>query len=287
MKTISVNCKQCNISFEKSIYEVNRSLKLGKENFFCSNKCSCLNNNFLTSKLLPIKRLEEYNSNPKTCLNCGNVISYKNKSWQKYCSRTCSATFTQKSGGRVWSNESKQKMSEWAKNHAHKIPKTKIQVLCLECNKPFEHFKSKKQLCCSKNCYYTYAKKTRLLKGKRGGYREKGGRGKQGWYKGYYCNSSWELAWVIYQLDNGKIFKRNTEGFSYIFEGESKKFYPDFIIDDEYVEIKGYHSPQFTAKADQFPHKLKILHKKDMSEYFNYTISKYGKRFTDLYEKKI
>ena len=39
-----------------------------------------------------------------------------------------------------------------------------------------------------------------------GGKRHGSGRGKKGWYKGYYCDSTWELAWVIYQLDHGVKF---------------------------------------------------------------------------------
>lgn len=31
-----------------------------------------------------------------------------------------------------------------------------------------------------------------------GGYRPGSGIGKQGWYKNYWCDSSWELAYVIY-----------------------------------------------------------------------------------------
>ena len=42
-----------------------------------------------------------------------------------------------------------------------------------------------------------------------GGLRHGSGRGKKGWYKGYWCDSTWELAWVIYQLDNGKVPVRN------------------------------------------------------------------------------
>ena len=42
-----------------------------------------------------------------------------------------------------------------------------------------------------------------------GGYRRGSGRGKKGWYKGYWCDSSWELAWVIYSLEHGVEFTRN------------------------------------------------------------------------------
>lgn len=32
-----------------------------------------------------------------------------------------------------------------------------------------------------------------------GGLRHGSGRGKKGWYKGFYCRSTWELAWLVYQ----------------------------------------------------------------------------------------
>ena len=35
-----------------------------------------------------------------------------------------------------------------------------------------------------------------------GGYRKGSGRRKKGWYKGFWCDSSWELAWVIYQIEH-------------------------------------------------------------------------------------
>jgi len=36
----------------------------------------------------------------------------------------------------------------------------------------------------------------------KGGKRIGSGRGKSGWYKGYWCDSSWELAYVIYNIDH-------------------------------------------------------------------------------------
>ena len=42
-----------------------------------------------------------------------------------------------------------------------------------------------------------------------GGKRHGSGRGKKGWYKGYWCDSSWELALVIYNLEHNIKFERN------------------------------------------------------------------------------
>jgi hypothetical protein len=119
-----------------------------------------------------------------------------------------------------------------------------------------------------------------------GGYRAKGGRGKKGWYKGYWCDSSWELAWVIYQLEHGKSFERNNQGFSYNFLGKSFKYYPDFRIPltNEYVEIKGYDSPKWRAKKDNFPNRLSVIGRNEIKSYIEYAVAKYGKNFTSLYE---
>ncbi len=117
-----------------------------------------------------------------------------------------------------------------------------------------------------------------------GGYREGSGRGKSGYYQGVFCNSSWELAWVLYQVDHGIAFRRNTEGFPYIFEGETHLYYPDFVMDDgTYLEVKGYSSPQWRAKCSQFPHPLRVLTKVEMQPILRYVKDTYGTDFIRLY----
>lgn len=37
-----------------------------------------------------------------------------------------------------------------------------------------------------------------------------GGRGKSGWYKGFWCDSSWELAFLIYHLEHEIPISRNS-----------------------------------------------------------------------------
>ena len=122
-----------------------------------------------------------------------------------------------------------------------------------------------------------------------GGFRVGSGRGKKGWYKGYYCDSTWELAYVIYNLEHDISFKRNTKSFEYKFNNELKRYYPDFILENgEYVEVKGYYTKQFSAKVSQFPTEeiLIVLDKKTIKPYLDYTMGKYGKDFYNLYEKK-
>lgn len=134
----------------------------------------------------------------------------------------------------------------------------------------------------------TKAKISKIMKEKgAGGLREGSGRGKKGWYKGYYCDSTWELAYVIYNLEHGIPFSRNTKSFDYVFNGERKKYYPDFLLEtDEYVEVKGYYTKQFEAKIEQFPKELSLIiyDKTGIKPYLDYVINKYGKDYYTLYE---
>jgi hypothetical protein len=119
---------------------------------------------------------------------------------------------------------------------------------------------------------------------KSGGYRMNSGRGKKGWYKGIFCDSSWELAFVIWNIENNKHIERCKEKREYIFKGEKHIYIPDFIVEDEVIEIKGYSSKQWEEKIKQNPD-VKVLYKNDIKPYLDYVISKYGKNFISLYEK--
>lgn len=118
---------------------------------------------------------------------------------------------------------------------------------------------------------------------KNGGYRQGSGRGKKGWYKGFFCDSSYELAYLIYCLDHNIDIKRNTEKRKYEYQGTIKNYIPDFIVQGEFVEIKGYKSDQWEAKLKSNPD-IKILYGKDLKEVFEYVNKVYGKDFIRLYE---
>lgn len=119
-----------------------------------------------------------------------------------------------------------------------------------------------------------------------GGYVEGSGRGKKGRYNGIWCDSSWELAYVIYNIDHNIKFDRNTNRFTYIFNDKKHKYIPDFIEAGIYIEIKGYITNQWKAKLDQFTEKIKVLYEDDMRIYIDYVIDKYGRDYVKLYDKK-
>ena len=134
--------------------------------------------------------------------------------------------------------------------------------------------------------------KTRLLwkkNGTIGGYRKGAGRGKKGYYKGLYCMSTWELAWVVYQLEHGQKVEQCKERFEYIMDEEVHHYTPDFVINGIYYEIKNWHRPDTDFKVSQFPKDktLILIEGKEQNKMFlEYAKNKYGANFDEvLYEK--
>lgn len=122
-----------------------------------------------------------------------------------------------------------------------------------------------------------------------GGYRKGSGSGKRGYYKGIYCMSSWELAWVVYQFDHNKKVEQCKERFLYRMNGKDHYYTPDFKIEGIYYEIKNYHRPDTDFKIKYFPldKKLILIEGDENKLYLNYVIEKYGESFYEiLYEKK-
>lgn len=143
----------------------------------------------------------------------------------------------------------------------------------------------------SKNGYFyhsNYCKKNphrKIYKG--GGYRRGAGRGKRGHYKGLYCMSTWELAWVVYQLEHGQKVEQCKEQFEYIMDNEVHHYIPDFIIDGVYYEIKNWHRPDTDFKVNQFPKDktLILIEGKENEVFISYAKKKYGEKFWEnLYE---
>lgn len=123
---------------------------------------------------------------------------------------------------------------------------------------------------------------------KRGGYRKGSGRSKSGYYKGIYCGSTYELCWVIYNIDHKIEFTR--------FPGKLQKdkvvYYPDFLLSDgkTIIETKGYEKQDSVDKktnvAESFGYIVKVLRKEDLQYVFDYVYSIYKtKNYYELYDE--
>lgn len=228
------------------------------------------------------------------CERCGKIMKVKYGSG-RFCSKKCA-------NSKKHTEITKQKMRaatleivnqglhrgkimhDEAVNKYNNSPK-----LCEVCGKELPYNKRENQTC-SQQCYLRLlkAKSTDAAKRSGGNLNPCGVRGtaKYGTYKGIHCDSSWELAYVIYCLDNGVDIVRNLDGFQYTYHGDSHMYYPDFIVNGVYIEVKNFNSEQVQCKIQQFPEdkKLTVLFKQDMKKYINYCTKKYGKDYPTMYD---
>ena len=122
---------------------------------------------------------------------------------------------------------------------------------------------------------------------KAGGLRLNSGRGKKGYYKGFYCRSTYELVYVIYNLDHNIHFKPCKRIYLYEYNGEKHRYYPDFELDDGIIiEIKGYSNKQTLAKINSVKDRpIKVLFRQDLEYAFDYVKFNYiYEKLEDLYE---
>lgn len=215
----------------------------------------------------------EHNLNGTFCSRqCANsrgerTIEFKNKISKKLKGRK----FPKKKG-KTCSEEKKKKLSDSIKKYYENNPdKAKIKNDFLVNSKITEEGRKRLSIAAKKKGF--------------GGYQPNSiKKHKKGLYKDYWCDSSWELAFVIYNLEQNIIFKRNTEKFQYEYKGKKLNWIPDFILEDNsYIEIKGYYGELAKAKENSFPYKLEIIEKEKIKKYLDYVINNYGKDFIKLY----
>lgn len=123
-----------------------------------------------------------------------------------------------------------------------------------------------------------------------GGYRPGSGAGFKGSYRGIYCDSTWELAFLLWCEHKKYKVLRSTESFTYEWNGRSRKYYPDFLCRGRfgwrYVEVKGFVNEQWEAKKRAFPHDLVLVDKTVMTtEILPLVTRVYGSDFVRLYEQ--
>jgi hypothetical protein len=215
----------------------------------------------------------------KECKRCGCGFE-PSTGLINYCSVRCK-------NSREWSDGDKLKKSQSAKN-SYKVLKAnrnrgsnKLKLVCVYCNSEFYSYKN--QTYCSKECYLS---DPNSHKGKGfGGYREGSGRAKTGYYNGIYCGSTYELVWVIYQLDHSVQFER----FEGVIEGDGIRYIPDFLIGNTIFEMKGYESDetvdQKTNLARIRGYDVVVLRKNDLKKEFEWVESSYTYRsICELYD---
>ncbi|MEA1911840.1 MAG: hypothetical protein U9N32_09240, partial [Spirochaetota bacterium] len=235
------------------------------------------------------KKFKENHPDTK-CAQCKKAIPYS----RKFCSSSCSASYS--NNGRIRTEESKKKMSEIATEmdysktfrdaDGNRIPtlansksSERVMKIC-KCGKEFETtIDTHEKKHCSSECWREVA----------GGLRHRAGRGKKGWYKGYFCDSTYELAYVIYNIDNNVEFERSKIVIPYSYKNKKHNYHPDFENSSTLIEVKGYHTEQVDAKikaTKEAGYNLQMLYKDDLKYAFDYVKDNYDYvSIEDLYEK--
>lgn len=103
-----------------------------------------------------------------------------------------------------------------------------------------------------------------------------GGEAHRGWYNHIWCDSSWELALVIWCLDHGREIVRCTEDFPYPLYGKTLYYRPDFIVDGQYVEVKGVMDGRSKRKISHFPYPLRVIGKREIAPYVQHAQNRFG-----------
>lgn len=236
----------------------------------------------------------------RICEKCGkefivDIRKENKKKPKRFCCRSCA-------NGHIISDNTKQKIKQgidnyYTKNNIPRLDRTVYKqgvrkAICTICGREFEyHHTGKPNTCSDPICRSQYLSE-QIKKSGAGGYRSNSGNGKAGWYKGIACQSTYELAWVIYNLDHGIKFQKCKKVFEYEIDGQKHKYYPDFELNDgTIIEIKGYY--QYTVKLKEQAvlkegYKYKIFYKKDLKKCFDYikdTYNVYKENLITLYDE--
>lgn len=160
------------------------------------------------------------------CKNCGKEFTEKYSKWSNgnFCCKECARKYS----SMIKRDEINKKVSIKLKGKVHgginhyntTVEKLREEYykqpkVCSICGNMLTYEQRKYKTCCNKCKRQQISNKLKTIPVKIGGYVINSCRGKHGWYKGIYCDSTYELAYVIYCLDHNIPIRRCEEVFEY------------------------------------------------------------------------
>lgn len=225
------------------------------------------------------------------CKNCGKEFTEKYSKWSdgRFCCKECARSYSTKEKRKEINKKVSKKLKETKKyensltkslqTRQQKIYKNKEQYYinpnyCQICNKELT-YKQRKNKTCSYQC------RNKLISLHTEPLTHHTHRG---YYKNIWCDSSWELAFLVYCLDNNIPIKRNKNAYVYQYNNTEHLYYPDFIINNTLIEIKGYETEKWKYKLKNcsLDKELIVINKIKIKKYLDYVKQKYGKYFYNL-----
>ena len=194
----------------------------------------------------------------------------------RFCTAKCARAFSTRKNriaiNRKVSDSLKGRKIGFALNpdSGPKVPR--ITAVCSGCGKDFKILPSNPRKYCENSCWRSHS----------GGFRERSGYGKCGWWNGIHFQSTWELAFYLWCTSLGCKCERNRKGYPYTWEGKRHFYYPDFIVEGELVEIKGFLKPVDQAKFSCVG--VKVLSEENLQEAFKFIQNTYNCQVEDLWK---
>lgn len=272
-------CEYCGRSFKRKSdlgLHINiKHLKITKRRI-AKKECPYCSKFIITGKYnIHIKNCKQDHTN-YYCKKCGKLVTKKYGNGI-YCSRHCA-------NSHILSDETKRKISigvknnpsGWAslnykQNYINRVNKyNENPNKCKICGKILDYKRKNAKTCGSKECL-------KIIQARNGGYKKYSRKGNAGYYKGIYCDSTYELIFLIYCLDHNILIKRNKKYFLYNYNNKVHKYYPDFIINNRMlIEIKNFYSDIVEAKLKATTDPIKVLYGKDLIKIAKYVSNKYN-----------
>ena len=203
-------CKFCGKEF-------NNPQQLGGHMVFCRKNPKYIE---VQSKIRNRKNTKEQYE--LTCTICGEKYvltltekAFNNGKYRKTCCTKCAHILANKNADKDVKN---YKISTSLKGIIY--PDKRTQRFCLECNSPISFERNRSKFCCEK-CMkihrYNTLSKNAISRGLGGLVPSRSHKFyKKGYYHGIWCDSSWELAYILYLKDHNIQVDRNFDSKVYI-----------------------------------------------------------------------
>lgn len=121
-------------------------------------------------------------------------------------------------------------------------------------------------------------------------------------YNGIRFDSTWELALYIFAIDHDELIIREPKRFKYSVAGKTHYYTPDFLYNEELVDIKGTHLIKDGCVIDPYGHlneqellaknscinknKVKLMTYEDISFALEYVNTAYGKNYLKQFKNQ-
>lgn len=278
LKTHNLSVKDFKIQFiDYEMVSIESSKNLSRKNNI--NHIKCIEKESIRRKEKTKKNFKILN---KKCKHCTKPILFE-KRRNNFCNHSCCASFNLKGRKVVYSPEALKIMQENGRKHIPKRKAVLVKKVCVFCKENFEiGNKRKYRKTCSKECLKEHQS---LNNARQGTY------GKCGYYKGIFCGSTWELAFLIFNLDRGNEIKRCELTFRYELEDGIHTYFPDFIMDNIIYEVKGREYGSLVEKneaVEKAGYEIIMIKKKEINPIIKVVKESFKvKNLVELYDKRL